>query len=387
MNFFFTLLSILTLIFTTKVVFAKDTLVRSYFTETRDFYITAPAEGKWLNWNGLKIFLYHNVVDQNEELKNQIESQIKNFINNSNEFWKKLEYIAPGIQTYTYSRGVYISIDDFKEKRKHFQSYHLKDVPQKKQSLIVLDLEGFQNEDWIFALGHELIHAYMASLDIPIWVEEIIAQHTEFILSGKPPKENISLLIQMQSLPSPISTRRPFANHETYAMNFLFGEYLMQNFGEYNILRALNPRVRIQNCARLNSEFDLEQIACRIQNLTQNKKTDWIDADSLILNFTAALLINQKGKNSGEFYVVPHWPGFSGLKNKTQPTFERGSFSRVHYKIQPESEFQNAKKLYPNHTPYIFRVIRNSTQYKITEDLNNPIQVQQPFKDEVISLF
>lgn len=372
-----------------KAVFAEDTLAKAYFDEQRNFYVSAPTNGQWLSHNDLRIFAYADALKTCKMSRASLEDAVHSFLQNSVGFWSQLESIFPDIEKLARAKDIFIAIDDFGIKRNMFRSYHLKDSPRLGQSLIVIDCLEFQNKAWQALLGHELIHAVLADANIPVWIEEILAQTAELSLSGQWPTDKIEQLRSLSFLPSPISTHRPFLDNSTYAMNFLFGQYLIKKLGGFSVLRALNPFILEPGCAvRLN----LEDVICRIKLFNRQlqigpQDLSWLDSHSLLQNFTAAMLINRQEIATKGFYSVPGWSGFSapsknfGIQDISTKGIEKGSFIRA-----PKLQAEVLKQQFLSKA-YIFRVIQGSSFYNITEDFNFLLENKKNISDQVIVLF
>lgn len=384
-NYFFVFILIFTL---AKKLWAQDFLAKAYFSEQRDFYISAPVRGEWLSRDPFRIFIYDEAKKSCPIKAHQIQNRISEFNEDGVRFWKKMNTILTNIQMLVNKKNIFIAIDDFSEKRKIFSSYHLKDSPIAGQNLIVLDCQSFQNEDWKSLLGHELIHAALADKNAPIWIEELLAQTVEYLLTEKWPDEKINLLRAQSFLPSPVSQNRPFLDNSTYAMNFLFGQYLIKKLGGPVVLRALNPLIDESRC---HKNLDLEQFICRLKVMSGGMLGDlsWLNQDSLLQNFTVAMQINRDEVSTKGFYSVPGWNGF--LPNKPvdiklipKNSIEKGSFIRGPIEQVNELFQQFGERA------FIFRVIQDYSYYKITDNLTDSSFLnskKESLSDQVIVLF
>ncbi|MFZ4402655.1 MAG: hypothetical protein ACOYOK_01015 [Pseudobdellovibrionaceae bacterium] len=300
----------------TKVVWAQTTFVRPYISADQQFYVTVPAAGQWISREDWQVFAFDSALASCGLSVHQLQTKLENFNSDSKKFWQALESVFPAAPNLAVTSPIIILIDDFKHQRQWQRSYHLRDQPNPGENVIVIDCKEFQTQEWPSLLGHELVHALLAKAGAPVWVEEMLAQHIEFTLNPKAASVRLQLLKYKTYLPSAVSEARPFANSETYAMNYLLKEYLFHHMGQRTALRALNPLIKEPLCPY--QSFDLTAVICRLQEFNRHtgrgEYLRWLTPESLILNFTTALIINQDEESTQGFYSVPGWTGFVDAK-------------------------------------------------------------------------
>lgn len=260
----------------------ENSFVRPVLEENRTFDLKAPAEGTWITTSDIhdikeiKFFIFDSISKTCPVSKSGIQKKVQELFRSENGnyfYWENLNKIVNRYYDLIAGKPIYVMIDNFGEKAKLYKSYHLKNTPQDGESLISLDCSSFADESWKYHLAHELVHAIFANLDAPIWLEELLAQTAEFIGDDRWPNELIDTLKNRDALPSPLGTQRPFPNNQTYAINFLFGQYLIKNWGFENTMTALNPFIIIPECPR-SSSFTLDELTCRLYSLHSRSEAD-----------------------------------------------------------------------------------------------------------------
>lgn len=288
----------------------ENSFVRPILEEDRTFALNAAAEGSWIITNNIhdhkdiKFFIFDSISKTCPVSKSSIQEKVQELFRGSNGnyfYWENLNKIIDQYYELIAGKPIYVTIDNFGDQAKLYKSYHLKNTPQDGDSLISLDCRSFEDESWKFHLAHELVHAIFANLDTPIWLEEILAQTAEFMGDDRWPEELIDTLKNKSTLPSPLSTQRPFPTNETYAINFLFGQYLIKNWGFENTMTALNPFFTISECPR-SSTFTLDELTCRLYSRYSRDKTaprnlsEYIST-KVIRDFEKVILQNKNNLN------------------------------------------------------------------------------------------
>jgi hypothetical protein len=391
---FSTLIIILVILFT-RFSFAEENFVKTYYDKNRNFYVTGPAEGEWIESAHFQVFVFKEATQACELTPEQVQYHLTQSIDSS--FWKILNHYYPDAEKEFLELHLKISVDSFGDRNKtlDFGSFFLPNTPNPDEELIVLECRFFKDGYWKAFLGHELIHALMAahalqtsgpsseafvqktSKGISSWIEELLAQNVEYEISHRFPILRIQQLAQQVLVPSPISQQRPFQNSAMYANNFLLGQYLLNRWGGLNTLRALLPQVEIKECLH---DLTDSAILCRIQQSLKNMNAtrelqERSTLPGLLRHFAIALVLNKMESSSQGLYSIPGWQGFTSRPlNETDTNWnfkkvilEKGAFLR----LSPQLWVRHQKQWNPQLETYRILVykdgsyeLRDSTQFQ-----------------------
>lgn len=367
-----------------------ESFVHFKIDQGRNFIRTGSVKGEWIDSSKFRFFRY-NQTSSSCSISNDKLKKIINDFEKDDLFWNNIESIIKGLNKKVSEKKIFIAIDELpKNKFEYITNFHLKDIPLNNQSLIVLDCKSFETNAWKAMLTHELVHASLAGTKVSTWIEEILGQIVEHSVLQDWPIEKINKLRLKNFIPSPISQHRPFLNEESYAVNLLFGQYLIDKFGSISVLNALNPLVTEKQCPIFVDENlrDLDIFICRLKINYQsdvNKINFQILSDlngrSLLQNFIVAMMINRDEPNSKGFYKIPNWKGFLArdLNQKSldeeipNKIIEIGSFYR-HQGSQNDQQFsmRNFTSKASNRTIQL-RIVKGKDFYIITEDLESDV--------------
>ncbi len=257
---------------------SKNTLPRYELTERGPKTLEIESEGKWLekvllskNLPNIKFFVYKTAAKICLTPINRIEYFIHDFRNLNDDktlsFWTELDQIIPNAQSLLAEKDIIVAFSKLSENLKHNKAFHIKNAPKIKQNLITIDCSTILSGEWTSLLAHEFIHVILSDKNVPSWLEELLAQTAEFFIKNETPYNPSEVLQDKQNIPSPIILQRPFPSKESYAVNFLFGQYLMSEYGVSMALQALNPLTFVDGCSK--SSYTLDEFSCRINKLRE----------------------------------------------------------------------------------------------------------------------
>lgn len=383
------ILFILTLIFT-RFSWSAERFVKTYYDQNRTFYVSDLQEGEWIETSRFQIFFFKEASQICNLSKDKIR---KEFSNLNISFWNILNKYYPNAEKKILSLNLKISIDSFGSKQQHpdFASFFLPQMPNPDESIIVIECRYFHGNYWKALLGHELMHALLASSSTSSWIEELLAQNVEHEISRQWPSLRMNVLAKQVLVPSPITAERPFLSTARYASNFLLGQYLINRWGGFKSLRALLPQVLIPECP---TDFTDPSVLCRIQQLlSQMQSTPELQERStvpgLLRHFAVALVLNKSYVGSQDLYSIPSWQGFSAVPLSNESSIElnkikleRGAFLRLHPKLWLHYQEQWNPIL---ETYHIISYQDDSYEIRTKDQIQNPIS-KKVIKDTIIVL-
>lgn len=306
-------------------------------------------------------------------LRSSIDQKMRSlFSEGRSAFWNKLLRFDPGMMERFLRQPLYVSVDWFPFVRV-FQSLHLVDAPEKGQSLISLDCRLFEGDPWKAHFAHELIHYSAARHDLPSWLEEMMAQLVEIDLSPVL-FQKIGVLENHTQLPSPLSTRRPFATVQDYAMNLLLAKYLVHLYGENVVINAFSQYTaegrfiteRFQNCEAVSADM-ISHLLCSIRtqmNSNFHASAEWnIDSrESLLRHFFAALILSKSASSlQTRVFRIPGWSGFrASFADRLPDRLDEAEFVRLNPSLLTQAQRRLSAR-----NEELFRILWNESHFLI----------------------
>lgn len=195
------------------------------------------------------------------------------------------------------------------------------------------------------SVAHEITHALLSEYNLEVWFEETLSQLMENEFGGWVPREGLIQLSGLQVLPSPFVTDGEFDDWRNYAMSYLFGHYLSQYFGGWDIFKGilenLKP-IKTNSCQELR-----ENLFATGQKYLQSVGASETDVDRFTLHgvlryFAVATYVNSPAYS---VFRIPGWqiPTESVIPNQNHFKIRAHQFLRLPLnsaidKISPELE-------------------------------------------------
>lgn len=221
---------------------------------------------------------------------------------------------------------------------------------------------------WPSLLAHELAHFHGEDRNLSSWMQELLAQVIEVNASPYYNFERFNTLRDKNRILSFFSEEKPFQNHETYAVNMMFGLYISQNFNGSPVYKSLNRDIQT-----------LEDFTKKLRQFTVgNSQFDWIreslTPEHLIRHFALAMNINQTTRNGGTIYKIPGWRGFLPetliSKSGSYPV-EPGGHLRLHSKYWDKFQAALASQGGTGDLS-IYHIHKTNDQFRVQE-IHSPI--------------
>jgi hypothetical protein len=288
------------------------------FTEGRKFVILAPREVEVLHGgNPARLLIYKQAISAcGLEGKNlaSIEAEFTHFFRHGGPLERGLDSIFPDSFDEIKRRSVTIVVDNFGFKRNIFRSFHIAqvEVDGEETQLIALDCSSLARADWLPSLAHELTHALFARRNLPSWFDEALAQLVEREVDGRIPQLNAQAFTRANEIPPLMVDQAPLPSGSTYALAYLFGEYIKSRWGGWETLRAM---ARTDNRERLQGFDFLTTAARNAQKSLGERRTpdraviERTTAKGFLRFFAAALAIHSQTQS---VYNIPGWRGWQG---------------------------------------------------------------------------
>lgn len=145
-----------------------------------------------------------------------------------------LSKFKPDAQEILSRLQVKILIDDLsKSPTRIFRFYNHDD------KIIYLDCSLISQNYLYPSVAHEIAHAVLSNHNLEFWFEEMLTQLVENEFSGWVPRQSLTQLAQSPLLPSLFTADKDYGHWRDYAMSYLFGTYMFQYFGGYDIFRGI----------------------------------------------------------------------------------------------------------------------------------------------------
>lgn len=229
---------------------------------------------------------------------------------NSLDFWANLENAIPNAKEKWLSLDVTLGVDDFADLYPSRSSYFLEHFPDQNKHLVTIDCRLLRSTLLLSKVAHEMIHAFMHSYQLPIWLEEMVAQNVESDFNLEYFKNAKNYLSKRNYLPNPLKTEKPFSGSDRYAANLLLSEYLRQVFFKSNFWRD------VFLTKSKDISFEGYSNTALFSYIRKQSKTapPWIpkvlDDKTILKHFYLALVINQQDQDNKNIFKLDGWQGF-----------------------------------------------------------------------------
>lgn len=349
---------------------ATVSLPRPIFNQNRDFYFLANAEAQTFDRLPIPAYILSRALESSSLEHEKIQTELDLLFKENGRVLKAVRNLFPDISTLLPRLSLDLILDDyssFKNTNPYlFRSFHLRKSTVYPRSMISLDTSGRTRSYWGPLLAHEIVHAMLEDSGLPIWVEEMLAQLVEAEAAGADPQTRIKTLQSVEFFPALFESRRPLRSTESYALLFLFGRYLKNNFGGWRGLRSLVN----ESCGGiLNSlnEWDVDEVLCRLQKsgaIADPLVAERATRKGLLRHFYSALILNTKSERSKGLFFHPNWNGFLQLPRarKAEPLILKPSQA-----IRVDGEYIALMWSHLSHGLELYRYIKYNSQYRVFE--------------------
>ncbi len=296
-------------------------LQRPVFNQNRVFYFLAPTEVFSFGTSEPSYIVTEALKTSQLDVL-QVEKELKTLLTTNGRVFRALKNLFPDIESRVSKLSADIILDEYKSHI--FRSFYLRPSQYNERAIISLDTSARTRSYWGPLLAHEYVHALLAESGLPAWAEEMLAQLIEAEAAGTDPVSRLETLRTSNALPALFEQKRPLQDTQTYALTYLFGRYLKDNFGDWLGLQSLV----FGSCGgSLNSkqEWSEQELFCRLQ--TEYKKNnpqfdavfvDKMDREGLLRHFYSSLILNTYTSSSQGLYYLAGWPGFNLSAQKVQ---------------------------------------------------------------------
>ncbi len=351
-------------------VFAENTerLMPSYLNDL-DFSYYSSQRGTSFYSREFNIFYTQRAVHQCQFSENDIRDKL-----NSLNFWANLENAIPMAKEKWISLDVTIAIDDFATLYPSRSSYFLEHFPTRGKHIIGLDCRLLKTPLLASKIAHEMVHAFLQPHQLPIWLEEMIAQTVESDFNLDYLKNAKAYIAKMNYFPNPLLNKKPFSGSDRYALNLLLSEYLRQAFFKSHFWRDLLTAAPTMNPRNDFSSAELFSFARKKSKTAPTWVPRRLDEKTILIHFYLALALNQQDQNQRGVFKIDGWQGFQTPPLKSLKAFRDG------FKLESSSalrlDFQVAKALFSQnksmdkHLYEIFIIESSFNEFRITEAKN-----------------
>lgn len=308
--------------------FAATEILRPVFTKERQFLVqeAQPAEEIVLSETNIKVLIFKKAQSSCGISTANLQRKMQEMLSPSSSLWKKLDPLFPNSFRMVESQRLQILIDnfsDFGSENPIFASYFLR----RPLEVIGLDCSARAQAYWLPSLAHEITHALLADRNVESWFEEGLAQLIETQAGGQQPELTLnSLAAKAPAVLSVREQRRPLPDRQSYAMSFLFTNYLHAAFGGWAVLREMITSAQSQ------SSLDglIAQAAPVVPRGTL-LGPDKMTRAGLLRYFYMSLVMNN---SEDKRYKIPGWEGFRQAPRSEVSTLIR---DQAAYREGPQS--------------------------------------------------
>jgi hypothetical protein len=219
--------------------------------------------------------------------------------------------IFPNIKDTLQQKDLTILIDDLGDLKSIFSAFFVRLDPQSNKHAIVLDCSAVSQRLWGPTLAHEFTHLMLEDKNIDAWLEEGIAQLAEKDAASAKIELTLSHLSESKKIPLLHDPRKVIHGNDSYGISYLFANYILQNFGTWDGIRAL---LEIDTDC-LSETSDFSRRICSLKSFAQS--SDALKSKSNILTpkgvsryFALALILNDP---KFRLASLEDWVGFKNL--------------------------------------------------------------------------
>jgi hypothetical protein len=308
---------------------ASEVLPRPVFTADREFVVEAPESATDVTDASMpvKVAVFDRAAQKCGLSLDDVRGTFSQILDSESSLWVTLNSLFPHSLSKVRARGVTVVIDDFSDYAGTdpvFASFYLHTSAPQSLPMIGLDCSALSQSYWLPSLAHELTHAMLDGENVQSGFEEGLAQRMESDAGGEEPTLSLKHLQASQVLPTVLESRRPVPSRESYAITYLFANYIHDTWGGYPTLRAMigSDGVKMPASCAPQPDF-LSQATCRAQarlgqialSTSLILTLDHLTRDGLLRYFYVALAMNNSQYPE---YSLPEWKGFTHLPDTAQ---------------------------------------------------------------------